>query len=134
MRLSRPVAALIGVLTLLPAVYMVYFAVSLFSMFGAVSAGTRADPQTAERSFRILMTMHFSVMALTFLLMAFYIVHVFKCPVFADNRRVLWVLVIFFGSFIGMFLYWFLNIWRIPSPALPPVLSQSPAAGGPAAT
>ena len=122
MRLSRPIAALIGVLTLAPIIYMVYFIVSFISMFGAVSTGTLADPQSAERLFRILMPMHFSVMALTFVLMAFYIVHIFKNPAFTDNRRVLWVLVIFFGSYIGMFVYWFLNVWRVPSRRLPPVL------------
>ena len=85
MRLSRPIAALVGVLTLALFVYMVYFFVSFISIFGAVSRDTLADPQTAERFFRILMPMHFSVMALTFVLMAFYIVHIFKCPAFTDN-------------------------------------------------
>ena len=126
MRLSRPVAILVGFLTLLPLVYMVYFFVTIASTFVQASPGAHADSGAFGRSFQLLMALHLSAMLLTFLLLAFYIVHVFKCPAFTDNRRVLWALVIFFGSFVGMGVYWYLNIWREPAPSVPPLQPSVP--------
>jgi hypothetical protein len=61
-------------------------------------------------------------------LLVFYIVHLFKNPAIAGDRRALWAVVLFLGSIIAMPVYWFLYIWRRPEAVASP-LPQAPRVG-----
>jgi hypothetical protein len=125
MRITKPVAILIGLATIWPLVYIfIFFAV----IFGSFVAGTspRAPGGTFE-SFQVLMVAHVGTMLISAGLLTFYIVHVFKNPALAGDRRTLWAVVLFLGNVIAMPIYWFLYVWREasrnvahPSPSPPP--------------
>ena len=79
-------AALIGVLTLWPVVYMfIFFAFVLTS--SARIPGTAKEPESAFQSFQLLFAAHIGTMLIIMGLLAFYIVHVFKNPALPENRR-----------------------------------------------
>ena len=107
MRISKPVALLIGLVTLLPVVYMFVF---IGSMFGGVSGDRQLIPVFG--TFERMMVFHISVMLLSFVLLGFYIFHAFKNESLASDKRILWVLVIFMGNVFGMAAYWYAHIWR----------------------
>ena len=52
------------------------------------------------------------MMALTVALLVFYVVHAFKNERLVGDKRVLWVVVMFFGSFVAGIIYWWIYIWR----------------------
>jgi hypothetical protein len=128
MRVSRPVAVLIGAFTLWPILYM-------FIFFGVFMSGffTRSDPSTQPdagfHSFQLLMALHLGTMLLMMALLTFYIVHVFKNSAISGDKRTLWAVVLFFGNIIAMPVYWFLYVWREPTPVVAPPLPLPPRPG-----
>jgi len=114
MRIPRPLALLIGLLTVWPIIYIVGFMVVVF---GAVMRATSTLQPGLFPRFDLLMAMHLGTMAVMAWLMVFYLVHVFRNPALGD-KRVLWAVVLFMGSFIAMPVYWFLYVWRQRGPAL----------------
>jgi hypothetical protein len=115
-RPSRPVALLIGILTLLPAVYFVFFIAFMFSMFSTVGSGAGKGPPVDM--FRYVFPLHLGAMLLMFALMVIYIVHAFRTDRIAEDRRVLWVVVLFMGNLFAFPVYWYLYLWR-PSSSAP---------------
>src|SRR5687768_14662280 len=112
MRISRPTAAIIGLLTLWPPVYMFAAMVGMFSIFArgfahAPPGGPPFDP----RFFGAIMVGHLATMFVIMGLMVFYIVHVFRNRALTESARVLWTIVIFMGHFIAMPIYWYLQVW-----------------------
>jgi len=109
MRIGKPLAIIIGIITLWPIIYMVLFMGSIF-----LAMATGFNQQQAPHFFPYLMVAHLGTMLIMFGLLAFYIVHVFKNPSFKDDRRVLWAIVIFMGGPVGAPVYWWLHIWPRP--------------------
>jgi hypothetical protein len=127
MRISKPIAILIGVLTAWPFVYMIIF-FALFISGPFMRGGGSLTESEASRSFQILLAMHLGTMFIMAALLSFYIVHVFKNPAIPD-KRTLWAVVLFFGNVIAMPVYWFLYVWREPVHPVPPFLQVPPASG-----
>jgi hypothetical protein len=110
MRLSKPLAVLVGVLTIWPTVYVGLF---MGFIFWTIATQPSSDPEAAMPfEFLVLLAGHAATMVITVGLLVFYIVHVFKNPALTDQRRTLWAVVLFMGSFMAMPIYWFLFVWR----------------------
>jgi hypothetical protein len=45
-------------------------------------------------------------------LLVFYIIHVVKNKRIKDDMRIIWILIIFFGSMFAMPVYWYLYILK----------------------
>jgi hypothetical protein len=102
---SRIGKIFLGLLTILPIAYMFYFFSFAFSNFGA-------QPQIFdEQQFNMIFKLHIGAMVLTFGLLIFYIVHLFRTEIVANDKKALWAVVLFFGNMIAMIVYWFLYIW-----------------------
>jgi hypothetical protein len=128
LRISRPVAMLIGALTFWPILYMfIFFAVFMTGFF--MNPGSSMQPEAGFRSFQVLMAVHLGTMLLMMALLTFYIVHVFKNSAIAGDKRTLWAVVLFFGNVIAMPVYWFLYVWREPPPVVIPPLAVPPMPG-----
>ena len=115
MKTSKLLSFLIGLVALWPLVYMFLF---FASGFLTVSATEGADAMPVFGTFENMMVLHLVTMGAMLLLMIFYIVHAFKNQALTSEKRLLWVLVLFFGSFVAGIIYWFHYVWRQP-PALP---------------
>lgn len=51
-------------------------------------------------------------MILLMVLLAIYIVNVFKNNTVESDKKALWAIVLFFGNIISMIVYWALHIWK----------------------
>ena len=124
MPVPRPIAALIGLFTVWPLVYMfIFFAFVLTSFGGATRIN---DPGSPFAMFSIAIAAHLGTMFIIMALLVFYIVHVFKNPALAGDKRTLWAVVLFMGSIISMPIYWFLYVWHEPVLEPPPVAFPAP--------
>ena len=117
MRVSRPVAAVVGVATIWPVIYAGVFITLLLTMaLGLASdqaaAGGSRPPENLERLFSLLLVGHVGTMIVTTGLLVFYIVHVFKNSALSDNTRILWTIIILMGNVVAMPVYWYLHIWK----------------------
>ncbi|MBZ0090393.1 MAG: hypothetical protein K8H90_08460 [Thermoanaerobaculia bacterium] len=111
MTFGKPLALAIAAVTLLPGLYMVLLSASAFADFGAPrSPGNMA----IFGSFETMMALHLGTMLLSIAFLVFYVVHAFKNQRLTQDKRVLWVILLFFGSFIAAIVYWANYIWRVP--------------------
>jgi hypothetical protein len=111
MRITKPLAVVIGLFTIWPIIYfflfMAFFVVTALTMFQQTP-----QHQSGPGFFPYIVIPHVGTMLLMFALMAFYIVHVFKNPALKDDRRALWAVVLFMGLPFSAPVYWWLFIWR----------------------
>ena len=109
MKIAKPMALILGLVTLLPGVYMACFFAIFFAEFGSTGS---PESMPIFGSFETMMALHLGTMLLSVLLLIFYIVHAFKNQKLQQDKRVLWVIVLFFGSFIAGIIYWWIYVWR----------------------
>jgi hypothetical protein len=113
-RPTRPTIIAIGLLTLWPFVYMGLFMASI------AFSGFIRPPGTDEPGiFRYIFPLHCLTMLLIFALIAIYIFHAFKTDRIDNDKRVLWVVILFLGNMVAFPVYWYLYMWR-----------EEPARGG----
>jgi hypothetical protein len=110
MRLNRPVALLVALLTLAPWGYFVFFFSHVMATFSTFPNATQ-PPDHVFQDFNTIFRLHMMAMALILLLMAFYIVHLFRTDRVPNDKKALWAVVLFLGSLLAMPVYWYLYIW-----------------------
>lgn len=121
MQVSRVWAVLIGLLTLWPFAWFAAFFVTVFALIAQVPRtppGPGAQPPALLAYFPLLFVAHGVTMLVCAGLLVFYIAHVFKNRTLAEDRRVLWTIIIFLGNIGAMPFYWYLHVWR-PLGAVP---------------
>lgn len=112
MTLSKPTKLLILVVTLLPPAYMALF----FASFAySVNSPTKDDP--IFKHFGLFMAIHLAFMVLMMALLVFYVVFLFKTAAVKSDMKALWAVVLFFGGPIAMPIFWYLYVWKEPSPS-----------------
>ena len=105
MNLSKLSKILVLVVTLVPPVYMAL----LFATF-LVSFSNKKEPAIFKH-FGVFFVVHLCVMLLTFALLTFYIVVLFKTDRVKPELKALWAVVLFFGGPIAMPIFWYLHVW-----------------------
>ena len=107
MRIGKPLALIVGLVSLWPAIYML-----LFLGFFVWTAFTILNRQPQNPGLLpYIVIPHIGTMLVMFALMSFYIVHVFKNAALKDDRRVLWAVVLFLGSPVSAPIYWYFYVW-----------------------
>jgi hypothetical protein len=51
-------------------------------------------------------------MLLSFALTGVYVFHVYRSDRVEQDRKVLWVVILFFGNMIAFPIYWYFYLWR----------------------
>lgn len=69
--------------------------------------------------FNVIFILHFAVIILSIALIAFYVIYLFKTDRIASDKKALWAVVLFLGSFLAMPVFWYLYIWREPTTSTP---------------
>lgn len=69
------------------------------------------DPSFFEDGFLVLFVINMSAGLIWMIMMGFYIVYIIKSNRVKKDSRVIWILVIIFGSFVGQIVFWFMHIW-----------------------
>ena len=124
---------LLGLATLWPFVYMIFFFMFIFSMFLFIPTapppgpglGPGSDPSGPPMFFFLIFPLHFLTILWIIALTVFYMVNVFRNDRVNKDMKVLWAVVLFMGGMIAMPIYWYLYIWREETPG-----SSTPAALG----
>jgi hypothetical protein len=111
MRLNRPVALLVALLTLAPWGYFAFFVSHVMASFPMTFPNTQQPPEEFFRDFNTVFRIHVTVMALVLLLTAFYIVHLFRSDRVPADKKALWAVVLFLGNLLAMPVYWYLYMW-----------------------
>ncbi len=101
--MPRWAAIMIGVITALPIAYAVLFIAHVLSL----QPGVQPPPFPLGGG----IDWHLSVMALTAVLFFFYLAATFMLRGVPKNKRGLWVLAFFFGSFLAFPFFWYLYVW-----------------------
>jgi glucan phosphoethanolaminetransferase (alkaline phosphatase superfamily) len=109
---TKPTQILLGVFTILPLIYMIYFFYTVSSSMSAPA--TSFDQESFDQLFKI----HFASMLLTLVLLIVYITHLFRNKVVPNDKKALWAVILFLGNVIAMIVYWFLYIWTSSSKSL----------------
>lgn len=65
-------------------------------------------------NFQILFGIHIITMLMTFILITIYLVNVYRNVSVDKDKKILWTILILFGSIVAMPIYWFLFIWKDP--------------------
>jgi len=105
MRLSSFEKILLGVLTIWPPVYGILFIAFIFINF-------IFSDNPSFTSFWIVLPLHILTMILCIGLLVFYIAHIIKNIDLKEDRRIIWIILLFICGIIAMIVYWYLYIWR----------------------
>jgi hypothetical protein len=97
-QVSRPIKALLGVLTVLPLIYIA----SVLVVINSVSGSS-------------LSIVHILMMVLVTALWIYYMRDVFKNPMIPSDRRGLWAGLLAFGNIIVWPLYFWRFVWKAAS-------------------
>ncbi|MHC4568070.1 MAG: hypothetical protein ACYTE3_20200 [Planctomycetota bacterium] len=110
--MSRGKAITLGIFTAWPFVYVVLF---MCMMFGMVMPGLWGGrPWGAPPAFGIIFPLHLLTMFEIPALLVIYIVYLFRTSRVAQDKKVLWAVVLFLGHMIAMPVFWYLYIWKEP--------------------
>ena len=107
---SRATTIVLGILTVWPILYFFLFLGVMFFSFASMTSP--GHPPRVFELFRYIVPLHLLTMLLMFALTAVYVVHAFRSDRIAEDKRVLWVVVLFFGNMIAFPIYWYLYLWR----------------------
>jgi hypothetical protein len=122
--LGKKTVVALGVITAIPIIYLIMFILYMFIFVFLAFSGQRPVPDAMPISFFIVFALHLCMILLSFALLAFYIVHLFLTNAVNNDKKALWAVVLFFGSFIAMPVYWYLYLWR-PITKTPVVIPES---------
>ena len=103
--MKRTLAICWLLLTLVPIVYLVYF----MSYVGAMP--THGSFIEQRERFDRLFVLHFATIVCSWLLVASYLVYLFKTSFVPLEKKVLWAVVLFLGNMVAMPIFWFLYVW-----------------------
>ena len=122
---SKPAKIILGVATISPVLLWALFLCGFFALFFGTFVTVAQQPPSEEPPgifflFPVLFAVQMIGMVWVIALMILYIVDVFRTERLPQDQRVLWLIVIFFGSILAMPVYWYLYVWREPPPVAAP--------------
>jgi len=112
---TKKIALLI--VTILPILYMFFFMSFIFITMLTSFSG-KAPSKDMFDFFPVIFVAHFGMILLSFALIAFYIYYLFKTERVEKDKKALWAVILFLGSFFAMPIFWYLYIWREKMPAV----------------
>jgi hypothetical protein len=111
--MSKGKAVTLAVFTAWPFLYFILFFCMVFGMsFSDLSGG---DSSGLPLAFKIIFPLHLLTMLEMIILLVIYIVYLFKSDRVAQDKKVLWAVVLFLGNIIAMPIFWYLYIWKEPN-------------------
>jgi hypothetical protein len=110
--MTKSKALMLGGFTLWPIVYMFLFMGVMLSQVLMMDMGNRHYSGEMPTLIKIIFPLHFLTMIWIFVLIAVYIIHIFKTEALPQDKKALWAVIIFCGNMIAMPVYWYLYIWK----------------------
>ena len=123
MKLNKPVKTIVGLATLMYAIYPVlFFAVWLFMVFGIIMTVATSSSSSNEMPvfffipFMLMVPLQFCFLFLYVGLNVFYLIHVIKATDANETVRIILAIGNFFFPFLSMPIYYYLYIWSTNPP------------------
>lgn len=117
MNLNKPAKIILGILTFLPillAISIIGFVI--FNFISMVFNQEPAMPMMYMSYLSYIIPYFFLVVFLSLGLFIYYLVHIIQNQYLDNEKRILWIVVLFVLGGITMPVYWYVHIWKIPSP------------------
>ncbi len=109
--MSKSIKVLLGIGTIWPLIYMVFFFVFIISSLSSMPLNGPPDVRAFEDTFSAIILLHLLTMLLVFGLTIFYMVNVFRNDRVIKEKKTLWAVVLFLGNVLVMPFYWYHYIW-----------------------
>ena len=119
--MSKRARLLLGVLTFWPPFYIVVF---MLLVLGSVALAALGHGDAAPPAFVALVFIHILTMFEIIGLTIYYAVNVYREPAIQGDRKILWMVIVLLGGFIGQAVYYVMWIVK----RSPSVLGSTPAA------
>jgi Phospholipase_D-nuclease N-terminal len=127
--MTKSTKILIGIFSILPIILFGIYMILAFSMFFSIMQHPMQleDGNFPPSIFFRGMIPAFIVallMGLTALgLLIYYIIHVVNNKNIDSTERLIWILVFIFAGMVGFPIYWYMRIWKTPTPQMPSAIS-----------
>ena len=109
--MTKSKAIALAAFTVWPFVYMLLFMASFLLTF-ATMGHQQNSANEIPWMFKIIIPLHIFTMLEVFVLIAIYIIHLFKTASVAQDKKALWAVVLFMGNIFAMPVYWYLHVWK----------------------
>jgi hypothetical protein len=113
MNLNKSAKIVLGILTFLPLLFLIstlgFFVFNFFSVFFS------QEPEMPMMLFSYLsyvLPYLFLIILLALGLFVFYIVHIIRNASLDTEKRILWIVVVFFAYGVALPIYWYIHIWK----------------------
>ncbi|MCX6996189.1 MAG: hypothetical protein NTV49_03675 [Kiritimatiellaeota bacterium] len=107
--MKRSKAAIFGVLTYWPLIYILIFLITILS--GVFNIKSQQDGGI-PLAFKILFAVHLVTMVEILVLVVYYLVYLLKTDFVPSNKKAQWALFLFLMNIIAMPIFWRLYIWN----------------------
>jgi formate/nitrite transporter FocA (FNT family) len=115
-KMSKNKKIILGVLTLLPIVFLVLYFLSFIFLFLGIfnSAQNQTEPDVNFfiGNFIFMFLLIFIAVIAALGTMIYYIIHITNNTTFDSNQRLMWILILVFAGLIGNAVYWYMYIWK----------------------
>lgn len=108
----------LGVLSVVPFLYMIAFFVFFIYMFFNIGNPSFMSMDPANENytgFIILFLSHIGTMLLSIGLLIYYLIFLFKSDTVDQNKKILWLIVLFFFGIFAFPVFWYIYIWQPPT-------------------
>lgn len=117
MEFTRKKVLALGVVTALPLLFTLSMFIAGFISLFLPTLGYRPKPSwtppgSVGLSSALVFLFYVVAVPLTCVLIAVYIVHLFRTKAVPNDKKALWAVVIFLGHIVAMPIYWYHYIWR----------------------
>lgn len=108
--MSKGKSITLAIFTAWPLCYIIFFICFMIYMTFFFSHHASGPP----KEFIILFSLHLFTMLEMLVLIAIYIVFLFKTDRIPQDKKALWAAVLFLGNIFAMPVFWYLYIWKEP--------------------
>lgn len=110
--MTKGKAIVLGIFSIWPIVYMVFFMFSIFAMMFLSISHPPAQNSGPPLLFLIIFPLHFLTIIEIFVLLAIYMIFLFKTDYVKQDQKALWAVVLFMGNTLAMPVFWYIYVWK----------------------
>ena len=114
-RMSRNKKIIIGLLSLLPIIFIAIYLVQFYTLFIHMlewGAYDEPDPREFMRTFMPLFLLILIKVLISIGLLIYFLINVINNKKIDSGERIVWILTFIFVGFIAFPLYWYMRIWN----------------------
>jgi uncharacterized membrane protein (DUF485 family) len=112
MKPNRILRIVLGLVTLVPLVYLGTFLVYLSPRLAQLARDQTQGRAAYYHLFSLVLQLHVAAVFVVLILMGVYAVLAYKAPGVPSEKRTSWMVAVCMGSIVVMPVFWYLYVWR----------------------